>query len=99
MESPGRGEGLLDLLVTKAEEFIGEVKNGGSLGCSDHAPVEFSILRGTGWVKCRVRTLNFRKANFQLFRELVCGIHWETALRGKELNERWELFKHIFLRA
>ena len=36
MESLTRGEALLDLLLTNAEELIGEVKIGGSLGCSDH---------------------------------------------------------------
>ncbi|KAK4810454.1 LOW QUALITY PROTEIN: hypothetical protein QYF61_004234 [Mycteria americana] len=49
MESPTRGEALLDLLLAKVEELTGEVKIGGSLGCSDRALVEFSILRGTGW--------------------------------------------------
>ncbi|KAK4826957.1 hypothetical protein QYF61_012806 [Mycteria americana] len=34
MESPTRGEALLDLLLTNAEELIGEVKTGGSLGCA-----------------------------------------------------------------
>ncbi|KFW65506.1 hypothetical protein AS28_00874, partial [Pygoscelis adeliae] len=47
----------------------------------------------------RVRTLNLRKANFQLFRALVHGMPWETALRGKRVNESWEIFKNIFLRA
>lgn len=42
-------EALLDLLLTNVEEFIGEITTEGSLGCSDHALVEFSILRGTGW--------------------------------------------------
>lgn len=45
-ESPTSGEALLDLLLTSAEELFGEVKSGGRLGCSNHALVEFSILRG-----------------------------------------------------
>ncbi|KAK4806230.1 hypothetical protein QYF61_013374 [Mycteria americana] len=50
MESPTRGEALLDLLLANAEQLNGEVKTGGSLGCSDHALVEFSVFRGTGQV-------------------------------------------------
>ena len=38
-------DSLLDLLLTNAEESIREVKIGGSLGCSDHALVEFVILK------------------------------------------------------
>ena len=53
------------------------------VGCSYHALVEFSVLRGAGRVKSRVRTLNLRKANFWLFRVLVHGIPWETALGDK----------------
>lgn len=98
MENLTRGEALLDLLPANAEELIREVKFGGSLDCSNHALVEFSILRVTGWVKCTVRTLNHRKANFQFFRVLVHGIPWETALRTKEVNDSLETFKDIFLR-
>lgn len=65
---------------------------GGSLGCSDHALVDFSIFSSTGWVKCRVKTLNLRQAKFQLFRVLMSEIPWETALRGKRANEREEIF-------
>lgn len=43
----------------------------GSLDCSDHALMEFTILREIGQVKSRVRVLNFRRANFQFFKELV----------------------------
>jgi len=58
-------------MVANASELIGDIKIGGSLGCSDHTLVEFAVLRGMGKARNVVRTLNFRKANFQLFRELV----------------------------
>lgn len=44
IENPARGHMLLDLLLTKTE-LTGDVKIGEILGCSDHALVEFSILR------------------------------------------------------
>lgn len=50
MESLSTGEVLLDLLFTNTEE-IREVKIGGSLGCSDHALMEYSIWRHTRWIK------------------------------------------------
>lgn len=99
MKSPTRREALLDLLLANVKELIVEVKHKGSPGCSDHTLMEFSPLRGRGWVKSKVRTLNLRKANFQLFRSLMHDILWETALRGKRVNGSWEIFKNIFLTA
>jgi len=57
-------------MVTNASELISDVKTGGSLCCSDHALVEFAALRNMGQAKSKVRTLNFRKAKFQLFNEI-----------------------------
>lgn len=42
-----RREVLLDLLLTNMEYLIRYVKIGGSLGCSDHDLVEFTVLKGT----------------------------------------------------
>ena len=74
INEPTRGEALLDLVLTNAEESTREVKIGGSLGCSDHALVEFVILKNAGLAKSSVRTLCFRRANFQLLKELLSGI-------------------------
>lgn len=52
-----------------------------------------------GQVKSRVRTLSFKRANFQLFKELVDVTSWETALRNKEAEHSQQLFKDIFLKA
>ncbi|KFV15714.1 hypothetical protein N339_02762, partial [Pterocles gutturalis] len=43
-----------------------------------------------------VRTLHFGKANLQIFRELVERIPWETALRDKEAEQSWQIFKDAF---
>jgi len=74
---------ILDLLVTNAREIIGDIKTEGSLSCSDHALVELAVLRDMGQAKSKVRTPNFRKAKFQLFKQLVIRTPWETALRDK----------------
>ncbi|KAM9168311.1 very low-density lipoprotein receptor-like [Mergus octosetaceus] len=52
-----------------------------------------------GLAKSKVRTLNFRRANFQLFKELVDEIPWDTVLRDRGSDQSWQLFKDIFLRA
>ncbi|KFR07546.1 hypothetical protein Y956_13252, partial [Nipponia nippon] len=54
--------------------------------------------RGMGLAKSKVRTLNFRKANFQLFKELVNKTPWETALRDKGAEHSYQIFKEAFHR-
>lgn len=76
-------------MVTNASETISDVKIRGNLGCSDHALVEFAVLRNRGQARSRVKMLNFRKANFPLLRELVSRTSWERMLRdtGAELAD------------
>ncbi|XP_074436717.1 interferon gamma receptor 1 isoform X2 [Larus michahellis] len=87
IDNPIRGAVILDLMVTNVSELIGDINIGGSLGCSDHALVEFAVLKDMGQAKSKVRTLNFRKANFQLFKESVKRTPWETALWGKRAEQ------------
>jgi len=86
-------------VVTSASELVGDVKIGGSLGCSDHALVELMLLREMGITKSIARTLNFRKADFQLFNEIVRRTPWETVLRNRGTEQSWQLFKDVFHRA
>jgi len=46
--------------------------------------VEFTVLRDMG--KARSIVLNFRKATFQLFKELVSRTPWETSSGTGEQN-------------
>ncbi|GAB0209947.1 hypothetical protein GRJ2_003460400 [Grus japonensis] len=62
---------LLDLVLTNKEGLVGDVKVGGSLGCSDHEMVEFRILRGRSRTIIKITTLDFRRAGFGLFKDLL----------------------------
>lgn len=45
-----------------------------SLGCSVCEIVKFRILR-TGWrVESKITTLDFRRADFSLFKDLLCSV-------------------------
>ncbi|KGL86842.1 hypothetical protein N301_02901, partial [Charadrius vociferus] len=46
-----------------------------------------------------VETLNFRRAKFDRFKELLGQIPWERALEGKGALESWLLFKRHLLQA
>jgi len=58
--------------------------------------MEFTVLRDKGQAKSRVGTLNFRKANFQLFKDLVSRTPGETAFRDKGAEQSWQIFKDTF---
>jgi len=65
------------------------VKAGGRLGCSDHEMVEFRIVHGGSRAISRIKTLDLRRANFGLFRDLLGGIPWAKALVGRGVQECW----------
>jgi len=90
---------LLDLVLTNRAGLVEDVKAGGSLGCSDHEMVEFRILRGGSRAISRITALDFKRANFGLFKDLLGGIPWIRALEGNRVQESRSLFKHYFLHA
>lgn len=94
--SPARGDAILDLMGINVDKLTLNIKTGGSLGSSDHALVEFAVLGDTNQVRKKVMPLNFRKANFQLFRETVDRIHWETSLRDTEVEQSWQICRKVF---
>ena len=75
------------------------MKVGSSLGSNDHEMVEFRNLQEGSRPISSIKTLDFRRANFGLFKELIEGIQWVGALEGRGVQESWSLFKHHFLYA
>ncbi|CAM4557941.1 unnamed protein product [Lepidochelys kempii] len=98
LEEPTRGGAFLDLLLTNRVELVGEAKVDGNLGGSDHGLVEFRILTQGRKVSSRIRTLDFRKADFDSLRERMARIPWGTNLKGKGVQESWLYFKESLLR-
>ena len=74
------GSVLLELLFTKKKELVGDVVSEGSLGCSSHKMREFMILCGKSKAMSRIATLDFRRANFDFFKDLLGGIPWARVL-------------------
>ena len=61
--------------------------------------VEFKILRVSERVHSKLATLGFRRADLELFRELLGRVTWEKALEGREAQESWSIFKNHLLLA
>ncbi|KAK4806437.1 hypothetical protein QYF61_013930 [Mycteria americana] len=99
VSEPTREGAPLDLLFTNREGLVSDVMVGGCLGQSDHEMIEFLIrgeaARGVG----KTATLDFRRADFSLFRRLVDRVPWEAALMGKGVQEGWTFFKEEVLKA
>ncbi|GAB0185820.1 hypothetical protein GRJ2_001047300 [Grus japonensis] len=83
IEEPTRRGAMLDLILTNKEGLVGDVKLKGSLGCSDHEIVEFRILRAARRARSKLTTLDFSRADFGLFRDLLGRIPWDKALEGR----------------
>ena len=81
------------------EGLVGNVKIKGSLGCSDHEMVEFKILRAARRAHSKLPTLDFRRADFGLFRDLPGRVAWDKALEGRGAQESWLISKHHLLQA
>lgn len=64
-----------------------------------NAPAEFTVLKHMGQAKENFRTLNFRKENSQVFKELVSRTSWETALRNIGEEQSLQTFKDTFHRS
>ena len=93
MREPTREGALLDLLFVNREGLVDDVAVGGRLGHSDHEIMEFSILRDAWKGLSRIDILDFKRADFVLFRHLLERIPWETVLKGIGVQEGWALFK------
>ncbi|GAB0208629.1 hypothetical protein GRJ2_003328600 [Grus japonensis] len=99
IEEPTRRGAMLDLVLTNKEGLVGDVKLKGSLGCSDHEMVEFRILRAVRRAHSKLATLDFRRADFGLFRDLLGRIPWGKALEGRGAQDSWLIFKGHLLQA
>lgn len=75
---------MLDLVLTHRERLWGNMKVKESHSCNDHEMVEFKILRS---VHSKLTTLDFGRADLELFRDLLCRVLWDEALERREAQE------------
>ena len=95
VEEPTRCGVLLDLIATN-KGLTGAVKVWGSLVCCGHEMVEFRIMRIGSRAISRTATLDFRRANFGLFKDPLGEIPWVRALEGSTVQDSWLISKHHF---
>ena len=71
------------------------VEVGKHFGASDHNFVCAKILLRVRVQDCRVRLLDFRKANIEGRRRELGDVDWETPTTGQSASEKWETFKEV----
>ena len=75
-------DAFLDFLFVNGEGHVENVVVGHCLGHSDHEMFQFKIFSVMRKKDSRVATLDFRRANFKLCRELFSRVSWESAFEG-----------------
>ncbi|KAM6382481.1 uncharacterized protein FN964_001067 [Alca torda] len=83
VEEPTRRGTMLDLVLTNKEGLVASVKLKGSLGCSDHEMVELKILWAARRACSKLTTLDFKRTDFGLLRDLLGRITWGKSTGGK----------------
>ncbi|GAB0204603.1 hypothetical protein GRJ2_002925900 [Grus japonensis] len=81
IEEPMRRGAMLDFVFTNRDGLVENVKLKGSLGCSDHEMVDFKILRAARRAHSKLTILDFRRAGFGLFRDLLGRVPWDKPWR------------------
>lgn len=89
---------LLDLVLTKREERLGNAMLQGSLGWSDQEMV-FMIPRIVRRAHCKLTTLEFTRADFGLSKDLLGRVSLDRALEGRRVQKCWLNFKDQLLQA
>lgn len=77
--------------ATNKGELTGEAIFCYSFGRSNHESILFRILRRTKAASNTIQTLDFTRAEFSLFRDLIDGILCEAALKDKWAEQTSEL--------
>ena len=90
-----RGNNILDLILTNHSELINNIHSYMPLGNSDHSGICFEIYANLKHKENNEKVFNFRKGNYNKFRELLSLINWEDVFRDKTCSEMWAIFKDI----
>jgi len=69
------------------------------LGCSSHEMMELGIWCGRSKKISRIATTVFRRAEFDLFKDLLGGPPWAGELESKGAQESLLTLKHHFFQA
>ena len=99
VDCPTRDHNLLDLVLTN-NDCVSLVNVTDNLPSTDHCAIEFSLSVGIPVQSHCQRTLyNYKKADFDAFREVLSHIPWDIVNDGDDIEYSWSLWKDLFFSA
>ena len=90
---PTRDKNLLDLLFSNYNNLISDIKSTPPLANSDHSSFTFSINICTQRTNNNELKFNYKRGDFDKFRELLSQLDWEDKFSNKSCIEMWDIFK------
>ena len=95
---PTRNSNILDLLITNREDLIQGSKVVDGIPGSDHESVQFGVnLTRKPLSRHKRRMYNFRKADFEAYRELLSKVPWNCCFLTDSIEDCWRCFKDVIL--
>ena len=97
---PTRGKNILDLLLTNSPDMISQVDVVSGIPGSDHDAIQFlaRFVKPT-LVRQNRPVYNFRKADFDRFRDLLSKIPWNSCFLTDNVDDVWISFKDLLFTA
>ena len=95
VQSPTRGNNILDLVLATEGTTIRNVVNCCPLGSSDHNTVKFELEVPTMLPMWKKFYRNYRCGNYTAFKKYLTNIDWNIVFMDKNINDMWENFKNI----
>ena len=100
VDIPTRGSHILDLLFTNSIHSIDGVEVVDGIPGSDYDAVRFSFKASKPSILRHKRhSYNFKKANFDQFRDLLSIIPWNSCFLGDSIEDAWMKFKDLLITA
>ena len=83
----------IDLVLTNEDNLIASVKPIDQLGTSHHTSIQVEIIIPSNTNSTNELVPDYSKANFDVIREKMGVIDWETCFNNLNAEESWNLFK------
>ena len=93
MRSNSEGS-ILDLVITKEEDYVSDITYGTHLGRSDHLVLKITVCEMCNYVELEPsKRFQYHKGDYEGIREELGKISWSTIFAGKDISDCWSIFK------
>ena len=84
---------ILDLVITNIPEKVGEIKEVGRIGKSDHVILQFDLEVSAGKEEVKQAIKNWKRADWREIREGLAVTTWPTTNDRTTAEEAWKLLR------